>query len=91
MWGIKEIGNYPYTVFGAGYREIYIKGSGLGNYFYTIFKVRYREMHIKGSGLKNHFYTVYRARYREIYIKGSGSGSFIPLQSSLAKVVYKGK
>ena len=70
---------------------MHIKRSGLGNHFYTVFKARYREMYIKGSGLKNHFYTVYKTRYKKIYIKKSESGSFIPLQSSLAEVVYKSK
>jgi len=48
-------------------------------------------MYVKGSGLENHFYTVLRTGYREMYIKGSRLGSFAPLQSSLAKVVYKGR
>jgi len=70
---------------------MHIKGSGLENHFYTILKAGYREMHVKGSGLGNHFYTILGTGYREIYIKGSGLGSFAPLQSSLAKVVYKGR
>jgi len=41
--------------------------------------------------VRNHFYIVLGARYREMHIKGSGLGSFALLQSSLAKVVYKGK
>jgi len=70
---------------------MHIKGSGLENHFYTILKARYREIYIKGSRLGNYFYTVLRTRYKEMHIKGSGLGSFTPLQSSLAKVVYKGK
>jgi len=70
---------------------MHIKGSGLENHFYTILKARYREIYVKRSGLRNHFYTILRTGYREMYIKGSGLGSFTPLQSSLAEVVYKGR
>jgi len=70
---------------------MHIKGSGLENHFYTILKAGYREIYIKGSGLENHFYTILRTKYREMYIKGSRLGSFAPLQSSLAKVIYKGR
>ena len=88
---LKKIRNYPYTIFKAGYREIYIKESGLKNYFYTILKAGYRKTYIKRSRLRNHFYTIYKVRYKKMHIKGSKLKSFTPLQNSLAEVVYKSK